>query len=161
MRRDVTFRPIELPRDGSLCVTHRIDSFVVSYGNADRFDDGGDGTGYLRWLEKLLVDPGTCALACVGDEVVGQIESVHNHERAVGYVFLYYVTPSWRRKGVGTVLDDYVEGLYRARGCEHLRLAVSETNERALAFYRARGWVDQGPRDVQPSDRVMTKPLVK
>lgn len=157
----LTFRPIELPRDADACIQHRIDSYVVSFGDARRFfeENGADGAKYLAWLAEHSHDPETCVLAYDGDEVVGHIEAVHSPEHRGGYVFLYYVVPSRRRQGLGAQLDDYVTRLFSGRGCKRLALTVSATNANAIRFYEARGWVDAGPRPGRPGERRMERSL--
>ena len=158
----IRFRPIELPADARTCLQHRIDSYVVSFGDAQRFyaENGDDGARYLTWLQERLEDEGTTMMALDGDEVVGQIESMYSAEHEAAHVFLYYVVPARRRQGIGSQLDAYVTRLFRARGCKRLTLHVSRSNEAAIRFYEARGWVDGGPSRRHPDqDRRMERAL--
>ncbi len=50
------------------------------------------------------------------------------------------VDPSWRGRGIGQALLDWVEGYARREGCEKAVLDAYATNDRAHAFYMRRGY---------------------
>ena len=60
------------------------------------------------------------------------------------------VKPAHRDQGIGGGLMDCVEELARARGLPRLSLICFERNERALAFYRRRGYREIARRPVVP-----------
>ncbi|MCE0766960.1 GNAT family N-acetyltransferase [Pseudonocardia kujensis] len=67
----------------------------------------------------------------------------------VGELMALYVAPSQWRRTIGTLLHNAaVEHLAR-QGCTRAELWVLAGNERATAFYRARGWVADGRRQVE------------
>jgi ribosomal protein S18 acetylase RimI-like enzyme len=54
------------------------------------------------------------------------------------YVEELAVHPGYQGRGVGSFALEQLEHLARVRGCTHLVLEVSENNDAALRFYRAR-----------------------
>ena len=157
------FRVIDLDRHADLCVEFRADSFAASFGDAGRFhgEDGQGADRYLAWLRDAIRDfPGGHVHAWLGDEVVGQIEMrLPGESPGAGHVHLYYVTRTWRGRGVASLLDAHAVAWLREQGCRTARLHVSGTNVRAIRFYTRQGWVDVGPRPDRPPERVMEREL--
>ena len=58
-----------------------------------------------------------------------------------------FVSPEHEAEGVGRQLLEYAEGYAIFQGARTLRVVVSETDARAVGFYRGRGFVHVG-RDV-------------
>ncbi|UDY24314.1 ribosomal protein S18-alanine N-acetyltransferase [Nocardioides sp. Kera G14] len=52
------------------------------------------------------------------------------------------VLPAYRRRGFGRLLLNAAEGFSQSKGAERLLLEVRETNQAALALYRAQGYVE-------------------
>jgi ribosomal protein S18 acetylase RimI-like enzyme len=63
------------------------------------------------------------------------------------FVFSVYVAPAVRGRGVADQLFDRVEDWAGAEGHRDLFLFVHESNPRAIAFYRRRGYLDTGARE--------------
>jgi putative acetyltransferase len=57
-----------------------------------------------------------------------------------GYVDHLWVRPEFMGHGVGSALLDHAVDRARAAGCAKLTLDCFQLNEKALAFYRARGF---------------------
>ena len=55
-----------------------------------------------------------------------------------------WVDPRYRRRGVGRALVDKAIAWAAARGADHLRLWVDDTNPDAARFYRALGFIATG-----------------
>ena len=72
---------------------------------------------------------------------------------------LFYLVPEWRHRGVGRILHDHAVRVFSDRGMRAIRLSVSRTNERALAFYRRLGWRRLGPRPHKEAVDLMEFPL--
>lgn len=68
-----------------------------------------------------------------GGSVAGDVDSL-------------YVSPHSQGQGLGTVLLDAAVAGLAASGAEAARLWVFESNHSSLAFYRSRGWSDDGRR---------------
>ena len=160
---ELRFEPIDLDSAADIAIAFRADSFVCSFGSAERFYEA-DGKGherYLAWLrERMRSIPGSCVHVWSGATIVGQIEMGRLKDEAeLGYVSLYYLAPAYRNRGLGRRLDEYVTALLREQGFRAARLHVSPTNEQALRFYRKNGWLDLGPSAQHPYVHVMEKKL--
>jgi len=59
---------------------------------------------------------------------------------AEAQLFLLAVTPSHRRRGIGTALLSWLEVTARTAGIKVIRLQVRSTNDAAIAFYRRVGF---------------------
>lgn len=137
-------RPLELPRDSETAVRFRRDSFLVSYGNLTAM--GSDET-YLAWLrERSAQSP--WGFQVVEDETgtpIGQLEATlrtFTRSQPDGYVNLYYVVPQYRGQGLGYWLHTQTVLRMQQRGCQELRLKVSESNHLARSFYTRQGFVE-------------------
>lgn len=61
-----------------------------------------------------------------------------------------FVAPEARGKGVGTALLDAIEATAAQRGCVGVRLDVIDTNPKAAALYRRKGFVEVGRDSTGP-----------
>ena len=59
------------------------------------------------------------------------------------HIFLLYVAPEHRRKGIGTALMRHAEDWARARGDRHISLQVFCTNQPAVNLYQHLGYQTQ------------------
>jgi ribosomal protein S18 acetylase RimI-like enzyme len=146
---EIRFLPIDLEAHADLCIQFRVDTYVCSFGDAERFwqEGGENGERYLEFLrQRLAVFPQGCVHAWRGDEIIGQLEMRPPDEKRPGYVNLFYLVPQARGTEAGQALQTYVEETFRGLGVERLQLSVSPTNGRALSYYKKHGWIDLGPR---------------
>jgi GNAT superfamily N-acetyltransferase len=67
--------------------------------------------------------------------------ALEREEQASVRVDQLFVSPEHEAEGVGRQLLDYAEGYAIYEGAATLRVIVSEEDERALRFYRGRGFV--------------------
>jgi RimJ/RimL family protein N-acetyltransferase len=82
-------------------------------------------------------------------------------DKEVGYVYHYYLAPSFRGLGLAADMDAHaVQTLLRA-GYSMARLSVAETNTRARRFYLRQGWSHVGPRPDQPGILYMHRTLAR
>jgi ribosomal protein S18 acetylase RimI-like enzyme len=163
MRRErdaagIRIAPIDLERDAATCIAFRRDSFHASFGTHEGCDEemGADGSLYLAKLRARMaqVPEGNCHV-WHGDTIVGQTEMRFADVPGAGYVNLFYLVPEWRHRGLGRLLHDHAVAVFTARGCGSIRLSVSRSNERALAFYRRLGWKRLGFRPHKEAVDVM------
>ena len=63
-----------------------------------------------------------------------------------GVIWMLYVMPGFQGCGVGSALYDNAIGAMKQAGSRKALLEVLASNENAVAFYRARGWVPEGRR---------------
>jgi ribosomal protein S18 acetylase RimI-like enzyme len=161
MTQSLRFREIDVDQDADRCVQFRVDSFVESFGSAERFFSAA-GEGARDYLDGLRLKnrewPGSCVHAWLDDAIVGQVEMRRDRSDATrAHVLLYYLRPDARGRGFGTQLDAYVIERCRAAGVQTTTLRVSPTNARASAFYRKLGWHDRGPDPEHPGVHVMDR----
>ena len=77
------------------------------------------------------------------DEVLGAAGGgVTDH--AVGNVYVLYLNPSLRGRGIGTALLDFVTEQQMGEGATEQWLSVTEGNDLGIPFYVARGFVLRG-----------------
>jgi ribosomal protein S18 acetylase RimI-like enzyme len=57
-----------------------------------------------------------------------------------GYINNLYIAPERRGTGLGRELMKYADEFFRARGIRRVRLTVTQSNESAVALYRACGY---------------------
>jgi ribosomal protein S18 acetylase RimI-like enzyme len=161
MSQSIRFREIDLDRDAETCIRFRADSFVESFGSAERFfRAAGDGASdYLQGLRSKNREwPGSCVHAWLDDTIAGQIELRRERgDPSRAHVLLYYLRSDFRGRGLGEQLDAYVRAMCRAAGVQTTTLRVSAENRRAIAFYRKHGWHDRGPDPDHPDVRIMER----
>lgn len=142
------FRPIELATSKDLCVQFRADSFVCSFGDARDFygkDGCGDGRYIDRLAEFLRRDPAGVLHLWRGAEIIGQMEmAILDPDTRRCHVFLFYLIPAFRGRGLGSTLQDQALAYARGRNAESIGLRVSEQNKNAIAFYERHGWKHLG-----------------
>lgn len=63
-----------------------------------------------------------------------------------GVIWMLYVLPAYQGRGVGSALYNDAIGAMKQAGSRKAILEVLASNENAVAFYRARGWVPEGRR---------------
>jgi len=80
-------------------------------------------------------------VAEIDGEVVGAVGI-----NPAGVIWMLYVAPAYQGCGVGSALYDDAIGAMKRAGSRKAMLEVLASNENAVAFYRARGWVPEGRR---------------
>ncbi|MGH8001349.1 MAG: GNAT family N-acetyltransferase [Brasilonema sp.] len=90
---------------------------------------------------KLELSPSSPSspIACLW--VGNAIDQVQGDRHA--HIFLLYVVPEHRRRGIGTALMRYVENWARARGDRQIALQVFQNNTAALNLYNQLGFQTQ------------------
>lgn len=76
------------------------------------------------------------------------IDQVTGHSHA--HIFLLYVDPNHRRRGIGAALVRYAEKWARTRGDRQISLQVFQTNQPALNLYQSLGYQTQSFWMVKP-----------
>ncbi|AFY54904.1 acetyltransferase [Rivularia sp. PCC 7116] len=95
--------------------------------------------------EQLDIFP-TRPIACLWmGNAIDQISGLrHTH------IFLLYVNPQHRRKGIGTALMQQAENSAKERGDTQIALQVFQTNEPAINLYNQLGYQTQSLWMVKP-----------
>ncbi len=94
-----------------------------------------------RTLETLERD--TVFVAELGGEPAGYVAI--EEEDGVLRVEQLVVHPAHEAEGIGNQLLDWAEGYAISAGAARLQVVVETGNERAVSFYRRRGFVVAGP----------------
>ena len=102
-----------------------------------RLDRGADE----RTLDVLRHE--TVFVAEVEGGAAGYV-ALDQHEQLVR-VDQLFVSPEHEAEGVGRQLLEFAEGYAIWRGAQSLQVVVEEDNQRAVAFYRGRGFVPVEP----------------
>lgn len=133
---NLSFVPIQLPRDLDTVLTHRRDAQTVSFGETESFNS----ERYLPFLERLIhQNSGYAFLLKKEKETIGQMEIAVKGDQ--GYIYLFYLLPDYRDQGLGKNLLDQAEHIFHQSGCSYAQLRVSSMNHRAISFYEKNGFV--------------------
>jgi ribosomal protein S18 acetylase RimI-like enzyme len=105
-----------------------------------------------QWSDALTARPPQVrvVVAARGDAVVGfaatgpPLVADDHADPTLGDLYALYLDPGIWRRGIGTRLHAAALDRLRSCGFTHAGLWVLDTNERALRFYLARGWTDNG-----------------
>lgn len=76
------------------------------------------------------------------------IDQIQGHRHS--HIFLLYVVPEQRRRGIGTALMRYVENWAKIRGDHQIGLQVFQSNTAALNLYNHFGYQTQSLWMVKP-----------
>jgi ribosomal protein S18 acetylase RimI-like enzyme len=159
----LTFRPIDLDAEASVCVTYMRDLLKLNFGSDETFirDYGEDGGGYIQWLRpRLVADPRAAVFACADSQPLGMVVTGRwRGDPSIGYVNQYYLMPAWRGRGLGRQLDDYAMSVLWTQGCRQARLTAASTNTAAVSFYIKLGWRNAGPRADVPGATYFTRQI--
>ena len=74
-------------------------------------------------------------------------------------VAVFYVAANCRGEGLGRVLHEHAVDVFRRQGKKLMRLSVSISNARAIAFYRKLGWIAVGTRPNKEPMAIMEYPI--
>jgi GNAT superfamily N-acetyltransferase len=85
-----------------------------------------------HWLGYQVVEEGGRVLGAAGGGMTSP---------AVGELFVIYLDPAERGRGLGTLLLDRVTGQLREAGAVEMWASVFEGNAKGIPFYEARGFV--------------------
>ena len=80
-------------------------------------------------------------VAEIDNEIIGAVGV-----NPAGVIWMLYVRPDYQGCGVGSALYEDAIGAMKQAGSRKALLEVLASNENAVAFYRARGWVPEGRR---------------
>lgn len=96
--------------------------------------------------------PGLFIVAEDGGEIVGYVIgelreimfSGVSHRSKVGHILNIAVDEGWRKRGVGTLLMEEIEGRFGRMDASKVTLEVRESNSTAQSFYQGRGFNEIG-----------------
>ena len=88
--------------------------------------------------KKIEVNDGLFFVAVDDQAVVGTIMAGYDGHR--GWIYSVAVSPSVRRRGIGSQLVAHAERALIGKGCVKINLQIMEGNERVTAFYESLGY---------------------
>lgn len=88
--------------------------------------------------KKLAAKDELFFVAVTDDKVVGSIMAGYDGHR--GWIYSVAVSPSHRRKGIGSQLVSHAEWALTAKGCVKINLQIMEGNESVSGFYSSLGF---------------------
>ena len=100
-----------------------------------------DAAGLMTLLDR---DPEALIVAVDGDRLVGSVIAGWDGWR--GSIYRIVVAPDQRRAGLGRRLLQAAEDRLRRVGARRSQAIVVETDDLAVAFWRASGWAAQVER---------------
>lgn len=140
----IVFKQADLKENMTSCIEFRRDSFQINYGAEKSFDTemGVTGDSYASGLLEFQEKYPYGVIHVWRDSVIaGQIEF---HIEALftdkAFIPMFYLAPSQRGLGIGTMMYDYLIQTLRDSGCNGARIPVSTSNDRGVAFYKKHGW---------------------
>lgn len=101
-------------------------------------DDPPHNASALIIGQKMKCQPELLFVGELGGAIVGTVLSGYDGHR--GWLYSVAVSPSCRRKGMGTKLIKHAETALNAIGCTKINLQVRSTNAAVVAFYRGLGY---------------------
>ena len=96
-------------------------------------------------VKELLSKPekGNVTMFCIGEKIIGYAIIIYYWSNEYGgdlaFIDELYVKPQWRRKKIGTSFIEYVSTL-KSGYLKGLQVEVNPANEKALTYYRHRGF---------------------
>ena len=100
--------------------------------------------GLVQAMSQFILHPSKVACLWVGNAVDQLTNDRHAH------IFLLYVKPEHRRRGIGTALMRYVENWAITRGDRQIGLQVFQSNTAAINLYHQLGYQTQSLWMVKP-----------
>jgi len=136
------------PRPYRLVVLTDFDSMLARYPLLNQLNPSLTEARYAEFLRAILEQGGYFQLACF------------DADRCVGVTGVWIATKVWcgkyievdnfvvdreyRGRGIGRIILEWVEARGREEGCDRVHLDSYIVNEKANAFYEARGFEKKG-----------------
>lgn len=119
----------------------------------------GEGDREERWRARLTEVPFN-VIAKLDGKPAGMVSGTEPDQDGMILLISMWVAPFARGRGVGDALIDAVLAWAREQGASGVTLAVRVTNPHAIALYRRREFLDEGPIErgspSEPQERRMT-----
>ncbi|MEH2324206.1 MAG: GNAT family N-acetyltransferase [Nostoc sp.] len=116
-----------------------LDQTVKQYFSSDTPLWWVEEEGEQEEMREIRISNPLCPIACLW--VGNAIDQVQGNRHA--HIFILYVLPEHRRRGIGTALMRYVENWAIQRGDRQIGLQVFQSNKPALNLYNQLGYQTQ------------------
>lgn len=137
------FRPLDMSQDVRRYHEARQEAWLDIHHTMEHFD----GDAFVRdALSHWRNDPRSVTCAMLGNEYAGiiQLDLLHSAGAGVGYIPFVYMTPEYRKQGMGVQLLGQAISVYRPLGRTRLRLRCAPDNLVAQRFYKRYGFYKIG-----------------
>ena len=138
-KADGWFMPLDLEQEDSLYEHCYSETWLASHGSLK----GYSPLLYLRNAVLHSQADSQCLVKLMyGEDMAGliQLDPDRGAEDNAGWISLLWVEPEFRGRRFGVQLLGHAVSYFRRKGRTCLRLHVSQTNERAVGFYKACGF---------------------
>lgn len=139
-------KPLDMEMDADFYCNARREAWLSIHGALDLYDEEGFyQDAKAQWRE----DPRAVSCAMLGEEPVGliQLDTLREAEKGIGYIPFVYMTPAFRKQGLGVQLVGQAVSVYRPLGRTYLRLRCAPDNGVAQRFYARFGFRRVGAAD--------------
>jgi ribosomal protein S18 acetylase RimI-like enzyme len=128
----------------------------LSYGSThDREIERPDSDWRQRAAAGAAAEEEVGFVAVAGGHWVGMARG--RLEPPIAHLIAVYVTPDWRRRGVGEAVSRAVVAWAAERGATAVLLSVSDWNQGARRVYESIGFVPTGTQQPLPSHPEVTE----
>jgi GNAT superfamily N-acetyltransferase len=155
----IRLKPAYLDLYPEFALACRRDAWCINHGNTTGFDEQQTRV----WLDTLAREqPQGLLYLWHHDSPIGQLELAPAMARMDGslggYIYLLYLVPQWRGRGLGRWLLEQALQQIRAAGSTSAGLRYLPTNLAAEPFCLRQGWRKEGPVDEQ--GQLLVKDLI-
>ena len=145
------FVPMDVTTDAGAALYQlcRAEGWMSSHGNMDHFG----GEAFLRQARRNQAAYPEAILAAYHEDTFAgllQLDTEMEKDKGVGRVPFVYMTPQYRKRGVGIQLVGEAVSRYRSLGRGIIRLRCAVENEVAQNFYRRCGFRKVGMDETAP-----------
>lgn len=133
------FRPLDMDRESEIYYEARKEAWLSIHRTIYNFD----GEGFVQEArEQAAFDRRAVTAAYLDGALVGliQMDPRRDADKGVGYIPFCYMTPEYRKQGMGVQLLGEAVSVYRPMGRACLRLRCAPDNYVAQRFYRRYGF---------------------
>ncbi|MCG6137736.1 MAG: GNAT family N-acetyltransferase [Nostoc sp. LLA-1] len=122
-----------------------VDMGAGQQGSKEAREQGSKGAGESNYISAFPSAPHS-PISCLW--VGNAIDQIQGDRHA--HIFLLYVVPEHRRRGIGTALMKYVENWAIQRGDRQIGLQVFQSNQGAVSLYHQLGYQTQSLWMIKP-----------
>jgi len=137
---NITFRPFNVDTDKETISQFLVDTKKMT-GTLPE-DPQKDCDIYVSAIQNTQKRSNEfCVLVISNNITIGFIDIfASNKNPQVGFLRFIYIIKSFRRKGLGSIIMEYINKIMEKHSCKKIYLDVSKNNEIALAFYQKYGF---------------------